>query len=75
MAFADQAALDKYQQRKLVEFELAVEKLFSTALGSGKGDSPGNVASRERGENAFRWVLNRVLIKRPKLWEHLLREK
>jgi hypothetical protein len=75
VAFADHAALHKYQQRKLVEFELAVENLFNTALGSGEGDSPGAVASRERGENAFRWVFNRVLIKRPKLWEHLLRAK
>ena len=72
MAFADQAVLDKYQQRKLVEFELAVEKLFNNTLGSGEGDSPGTVASRERGEDAFQWMLHMVLIKRPKLWEHLL---
>jgi hypothetical protein len=75
VASVDQAALDKYKQRKIVEFENAVDRLFSKALGNGEGYNQEIAASRERGEDAFQWVLYKVLIKRPKLWSHLLLEK
>jgi hypothetical protein len=68
----------KYKQRKLVEFEDAVDKVFNNAmskLGSGEGDSPGRAASRGREGNAFKWVVGRLLSKKPELWAHLLREK
>jgi hypothetical protein len=78
LAVADQAAIDKYKHRKLVEFEDVVDKLFNNVLRmpvNGEGDSPGTVASLERGEDAFQWVLSRLLSKKPKVWAHLLREK
>ena len=55
-----------------------VDKLFNNALSmhvDGEGDSPGAVGSLERGEDAFQWVLSRLLFKTPKVWTHLLREK
>ena len=33
------------------------------------------MASRGREENALKWVLDRLLTKKPELWAHLLREK
>jgi hypothetical protein len=75
---ADKVADRKYKFRKLKEFEDAVDKVFNNAIskpGSAEGDSPGTAASRGREENALKWVLGRLLTKKPELWAHLLREK
>ncbi len=76
---AADAAVEKYQQRKLVEFEVAVDKLFHNALGTisinGAENSPNTKESRKRGLGAFKWVLERLMVKHPSLWANLLREK
>jgi len=79
-ADAAQSVVDKYQQRKLKEFETAVDKLFSNALGTltfhVDGEcSPDTKESRRRGSEAFIWVLHMLRINNTELWAHLLREK
>jgi len=79
-ADAAQSAIDKYQQRKLKEFETAVDKLFSNALGTLSSHvdgecSPDTKESRRCGSEAFKWVLHMLMINNPERWAHLLREK
>jgi hypothetical protein len=71
--------VEKYQQRKLIELEEAVDRLFHNALGTisvdGAEYSPNTMESRKRGSFALKWVLHRLMEKHPSLWAHLLREK
>ena len=74
-----EASVEKYQQRKLIELEEAVDRLFHNALGTisvdGAEYSPNTMESRKRGSYALKWVLHRFMVKHPSLWANLLREK
>jgi len=78
-AVAADATFEKYQQRKLVEFEAVVDKLFHSAFGTisvdGAEHSPNTKESHKRGLGAFKWMLERLMAKLSSIWAHLLREK
>jgi hypothetical protein len=64
----------KYKQRKLIQFEDAVDKLFNNDIykpRSGEGDYPWAAAIRGREENALKLVLNMLRNKKPELLTHL----
>jgi hypothetical protein len=70
----------RYKTRKLAEFESVADALFGGTLSSlgpladVSDDTPRTITSKERGIDAFKWVLKRFMMKHPTLWTYLLRE-
>lgn len=86
---ANRTAQLKFQNRKLHEFETAMDNLFGKPFDNiivddnvdddnvveGGADDPLRAISPKRGYIALRWVLHKVLNKHPHLWHDLLKEK
>ncbi len=77
-ADATRDAADKYKQRKYKDFASAVDNLFCNVLGTFCTHEDVTRRSNEssrRGEEAFKWVLHKLLTEKPALWAHILHEK